>query len=134
MTESNNVLKNVDVFLWARDKWLTAKFDADLYMNLTDNTVLAMHTMFDVPAFNMRNPNTTTLATFGGYLIEDYTPKRADWVTFTGGGIQGTASLSLNQFILESMRLNAIATFGITGISGEIILEYKRPSMYMIDM
>ena len=128
------MLKDVDVFLWARDKWLTAKFDADLYMNFTDKTVLASHVAFDVPAFNMRNPNTTTLATFSGTLIEDYTPKRADWVTFTAGGISGSASLSLNQFILESLVFEATARFEIQGVTGRVTLMYKRPGYYMIDM
>jgi hypothetical protein len=140
ITESKNVLKNVDVFLWARDKWLTAKFDSDLYIGFSDNTTLATHVAFDIPAFNMRNPNTTTPATFNGTLIEPYMPKRADWVTFTGGGIYGKADLSLNEFILKELKLQAIAAFDtsnssrLDGITGSVLLMYRRPGYYMIDM
>ena len=95
---------------------------------------MAVRTSFQVPEFNLQNPNVTSLATFTGYLIEPYTPKKADWMRFNQGGLSGSVTMSQNTFILETLQIFVYPEFDIYGIDGMAELNYKRPDYYSIDL
>ncbi|GMH61159.1 hypothetical protein TrRE_jg763 [Triparma retinervis] len=134
VTSSNHVLRDANLFVHVKDQFLTCNFDSDMHLNFTDKTIMSLHTFFKVPKFSLKNPNATTLSTFSGYLIDPYTPKRADWMTFNQGGLTGSVNLGQTTFIIETLRIWATPEFAIGGVDGHGELNYRRPDYYSIDL